>query len=197
MDSRSFKQKKESAAGIALNFPDGFTDIAAGQPCRAGCRRQSSFGAAWMRSVLERLKSAFLLPLLGWTALGMVVDVVSGPLPPEIALGVLCECVLDHEATAQPGQDCDWLAAGESGQRAITATPHDSLPFAPPIAVQNALWTSAMIAPHAAPPMAIGACAQPVVAIPASPSCVSAHRGQRQHGIGGDELSLQLCRLHC
>lgn len=149
-----------------------------------------------MRSVLAILRNALLVPLLGWTTLGMVVDVVSGPLTPEAALAVLCGCVLGQPATQS--EDGARPVQGERSHRTISAAPCDSLPFAPPVAICNATWTTSMIAPHAVSLAASGLCGHAhVTAILTSPSFAPTPRVRRKHRLGSEQFSHQLCRLHC
>lgn len=150
-----------------------------------------------MRNALGNLLKPFIIPLLGWSALGMLIDVVSGPLTPEAALGAICEFLLASDATSAPDvvRGCPRDGADEAG--VDIASEGDTLPSMPPMTVQHAAWTAPMIAPHSVLPLTFGLSGHPLAPdlMRLTVSATSEHR--RSSGGGEIHLSVQLCRFHC
>jgi hypothetical protein len=145
-----------------------------------------------MRIAFVQSVKSVLVPLLAWSALGLEVDLVSGPLTAEAALRVLCELmVTSREGTGQA-----------SPHHSTAIRPHVGRPSAPGLppgssVVTTATWSAPMIPADSAAVRAprIGGHAVVLESAPFSVSRFAAPQGVTAFTEVG--LPCRLCRLHC
>ena len=94
-----------------------------------------------MRQPAGKLVRLSLIALFGWSALGLQLDMFSGPLRPEAALGELCELVLsDRSSDRQHAPTPDGVE--RSRQSALAQSCAGTFPSA---AVEAATWPNPLI----------------------------------------------------
>lgn len=149
-----------------------------------------------MRNFSTKLLKPLLIPLLGWSTLGLQVDLASGPLTPEAALGAICEIVFAHSPAGHDGHASHLpsFVRGRSAPPRRTSNSHPAIPAQ----TASASWSAPMIVPHPvpapAPEFGFGGTWVSIELAPAATPTPDAPGGS---ALGRADLSQQQARLRC
>lgn len=132
-----------------------------------------------------------LAALVAWSAAGMQVDLASGPLTPEAALGAICDLALPPDDVAELDIDEPSPVVSEAASPCSDPAP-DSAPV-----ITEATWSIAAFTHFPARALMkriVALCAAFTEHVPCHAKLAEVPDAA---GLGAAGLPLRLCRLHC